>query len=201
LLTHGDDMANLFDTANAPTTEPEQFTVGDFGQWKRPDLSKDYPPAEYNLTYVARLTAGGSSEIKVTATNDDGAHLFTVTSAESADFDPGVYHWQLEIEQISSGNRAVIQTGEVTIQVDLDVNNVDPRTHAEVMVQKIETILQGKADSDVSSYSVAGRSLTKMTFAELIEIRDYYRKEVVKYRNELNIKNGKKTNSTIKVRF
>lgn len=194
-------MANIFDSASAPTIEPEQFTVGDFGQWKRPDLSRDYPPADYTLTYVARLTAGGSSEIKVVATNDSGVHLFTVTSLESADYNPGVYHWQLEVEQNSSGNRTVLETGEVTIQVDLDVNNTDPRTHAEIMVGKIETILQGKADSDVSSYSVAGRSLTKMTFQELIDARDYYKKEVVKYRNDLAVKNGRKSSSTIKVRF
>ncbi len=194
-------MANIFDSANAPTSEPEVFTVGDFGQWKRPDLSNDYPPAEYNLTYVARITAGGSSEINIVATNDNGVHLFTVTSDVSADYKPGVYHWQLEVEQISSGNRTVLQTGEVTIRVDLDLNNTDPRTHAEIMVGKIETILQGKADSDVSSYSVAGRSLTKMTFQELIDARDYYKKEVVKYRNDLAIKNGKKSGSTIKVRF
>lgn len=194
-------MANIFDSASAPTIEPEVFTVGDFGQWKRPDLSRDYPPTDYTLTYVARLTAGGSSEIKVVATNDNGVHLFTVTSAESADYTPGVYHWQLEVQQNSSGNRTVLQTGEVTIQVDLDVNNTDPRTHAEIMVGKIETILQGKADSDVSSYSVAGRSLTKMTFQELIDARDYYKKEVVKYRNDLAVKNGRKSSSTIKVRF
>jgi 5-hydroxyisourate hydrolase-like protein (transthyretin family) len=177
------------------------FTVGDFGQWKRPDLSEDYPPAEYTLTYVARLTQGGSSEIKVVATNDNGVHLFTVESSVSEDYDPGIYHWQLEVEQISSGNRTVLQTGEVTIQVDLDVNNTDPRIHAEIMVSKIETILEGKADSDVSSYSVAGRSLTKMTFQELVDARDYYRKEVVLYRNKLSIKNGRKSSSTIKVRF
>lgn len=194
-------MANIFDSANAPTIEPEVFTVGDFGQWKRPDLSEDYPPAEYTLTYVARLTQGGSSEIKVVATNDNGVHLFTVESSVSEDYEPGIYHWQLEVEQISSGNRTVLQTGSVTIQVDLDVNNTDPRTHAEIMVTKIETILQGKADSDVSSYSVAGRSLTKMTFQELVDARDYYRKEVVHYRNKLSIKNGRKSSSTIKVRF
>jgi 5-hydroxyisourate hydrolase-like protein (transthyretin family) len=194
-------MANIFDTAAASTIEPEAFTVGDFGQWKRPDLSSDYPPTEYNLTYVARLTNGGSSEIKIVATNDDGVHLFIVPSSESEGFNPGVYHWQLEVEQISSGNRTVLQTGEVIIKVDLDINNTDPRTHAEIMVSKIETILQGKADSDVSSYSVAGRSLTKMTFQELIEARDYYKKEVVKYRNDLAVKNGRKSSSTIKVRF
>jgi hypothetical protein len=194
-------MNNIFDSSNAPTTEPEVFTVGDFGQWKRSDLSSVYPPSLYTLTYIARLSQGGSSEIRVSATNDNGVHLFTVTSSDSSSFDPGNYHWQLEVEQNSSGNRVVIQTGDVKIRVDLDENNTNPATHAETMVSKIESILQGKADSDVSSYSIAGRSLTKMTFNELIEVRDYYRKEVVAEKNKNSIRNGKGTSSSIKVRF
>ena len=192
---------NIFDVNNAPTVEPSSFTVGDFGQWKRPDLSSIYPPDEYNLTYVARISKGGSSEIKVVATNSNGVHLFTVDSGVSASFDAGTYHWQLEVEQISSGNRLVLQTGLVDIIVDLDENNTDPRIHAEIMVDKIQTVLEGKADSDVSSYSIAGRSITKMSFNELVEARDFYRKEVVQYKNQAAIKNGKKGTQTIKVRF
>ena len=192
---------NIFDVNNAPTVEPDRFTVGDFGQWKRPDLSAVYPPAEYNLTYVARISKGGSSEIKVVATNSGGVHLFTVESSVSEDFDAGTYHWQLEVEQISSGNRLVLQTGLVEIVVDLDKNNTDPRIHAEIMVDKIQTVLEGKADSDVSSYSIAGRSITKMSFNELVEARDFYRKEVVQYKNQAAIRNGKKGTQTIKVRF
>ena len=32
-------MANQFDPANAPSTEPTEFTVGDYVQWKRVDFS------------------------------------------------------------------------------------------------------------------------------------------------------------------
>lgn len=192
---------NVFDIDSAPSVEPTVFTVGDFGQWKRPDLAQTYDPAEFSLTYIARITAGGASEIKVVSTVVDGVYLFKINSDDSDSFVPGVYHWQLEVEQTSTGNRAVIQTGEVTVRVDLDVNSADPRTHAEIMVSKIETILQGKADSDVSSYSVAGRSLTKLSFQELIDAREYYRREVVKYRNDLAIRNGAKTSTSIKVRF
>lgn len=192
---------NIFDVNNAPTTEPETFTVGDFGQWKRPDISANYPPSEYNLTYVARLTSGGSSEIKVEATDLDGVHLFTVSSNDSDSYDAGLYHWQLEVEQISSGNRVVIQNGDVEVIVDLDENNTDPRSHAQIMIQKINGLLEGKADSDVSSYSIAGRSISKMSFQELIDARDYYSRELIREKNKVAIKNGKGSSSTIKVRF
>lgn len=194
-------MANLFDASNAPTTEPEKIVVGDFIQWKRTDLSTDYPPASYSATYVARITGGGSNEIQITGTNSGGNYLFTVTSTTSAGFTAGLYHWQLEIVQTSSGNRIVVDRGYFEAIVDLDVNNSDPRTHAEIMVAKIESLLSGKADSDVANYSIAGRSLTKLTFKELIDARDYYKQEARLEEINERIRRGQATGSTIQVRF
>lgn len=194
-------MANLFDAANAPEGEPKEVTVGDFIQWKRSDIVADYPPSLYSAEYVARITGGGETEIKLAATEFDTYYLFTVDSVTSADFLPGIYHWQLEITQTSSGNRLVVDTGSFEAIPDLDSNQADPRIHAEIMIDKIETILQGKADSDVGSYSIAGRSLTKLTFQELLEARDKYKAEVVQYENKELLKRGKSNGSTIKVRF
>lgn len=194
-------MANLFDAANAPEGEPLEVVVGDFIQWKRSDLVQDYPLASYSAQYVARITAGGNTEILLPSTEVGGTYLFTVDSATSTNFVAGLYHWQLEIIQTSSGNRIVVDRGDFTAIEDLDVNGADPRSHAQIMIAKIESILDGKADSDVGSYSIAGRSLTKMSFAELMTARDQYKaefhQEVIKDR----ARRGKPTGSTIKVRF
>jgi hypothetical protein len=195
-------MANLFDAANAPEGEPRELVVGDFLQWKRSDLVADYPTATHSAEYVARITGGGSNEIKLAGTEGSADYyLFTVPSATSADFAPGLYHWQLEITQTSSGNRIVVDTGDFTAIPDMDNNQADPRIHAEIMLDKINSILEGKADSDVGSYSIAGRSLTKMTFAELMDARDRYKAEIVVHTNRELIKRGKSNGSTIKVRF
>lgn len=194
-------MANLFDPDNAPEGEPLEVVVGDFIQWKRSDIAGDYPPASFSAEYVARITAGGSSEIIMPATEAGGTYLFTVSSADSADFTAGYYHWQLEVTETATGNRLVVDRGAFTAIVDLDVNNSDPRTHAEIMVAKIQSILEGKADSDVSSYSIAGRSLSKMTFDELMTARDNYRRELQQEIVKERIKRGKSSGSTVKVRF
>lgn len=194
-------MSNLFDAANAPTTEPHEFIIGDFVQWKREDIVGDYPVATHSATFVARLASGGNDEWQVAATEASTYYLFTIDSATSSAFNQGHYHWQLEITQTSSGNRIVVDRGTLDIHYDLDVNNVDPRSHAQIMVDKIESILEGKADADVASYSINGRSLTKMSFDDLIRARDFYRKE---YKKELQVelaKNGEKTGATIQVRF
>ncbi|MCH9836032.1 hypothetical protein K0U83_10240 [bacterium] len=194
-------MANLFDAANAPEVEPLKFVLGDFVQWKRSDLVADYPVALYSAQYVARISGGGSTEFTVVATEAGGTYLFTIPSATSSGFTAGDYHWQLEIVRTSDSSRIVIQRGDWSAIVDLDDNGSDPRSHAQIMIGKIESILQGKADSDVGSYSIAGRSLTKMSFAELMDARDLYKaefqQEVVKDR----IRRGKASGATVKVRF
>jgi len=194
-------MANLFDASNAPTTEPEVVSPGDFIQWKRTDIGGDYPPASYTATYVARITGGGNTEVQVIGTASGSDYLFTVSSTTSNDFVVGLYHWQLEIKRNSDNSRIIIDRGYFTCVADLDVTGADPRTHAEIMVAKIESILSGKADSDVASYSIAGRSLSKMSFQELTNARDYYKKEVQQEVIAERIRKGQGTGATIQVRF
>ena len=194
-------MANLFDPAQSPTVEPEVVVVGDFIQWRRVDLGSDYPNTDFTMTYVARITAGGATEIQLTGTAYNADYLFTADSETSAAFVPGFYHWQLEAVRNSDSNRIVIDRGFFTAVPDLDVNGSDPRTHAEIMLAKIKSLLEGKADADVANYSIAGRSLTKLSFDELIKARDYYQEEYNKEVRHQRISKGQPTGATVKVRF
>lgn len=194
-------MTNLFDTDNAPTLEPDQLVVGDRIVWRKTNLNSDYPSTEYSAAYVSRVSSGGGThEFTVAGVADGNDYLFTITSVASADFDTGHHHWQLEITRTSDSERIVIATGSWDIITDLD-NNVDPRSHAEIMVDKIETVLQGRADADVASYSIQGRSLTKISPDELIKWRDYYKAEITMEHRKDHIKNGRATSATIKYRF
>ena len=194
-------MANLFDSTNAPEGEPAEIVVGDFIQWKRTDLVSDYPTSLYTATYVARITGGGANEIQLEGTGQTSHYLFTASSSITADFVTGYYHWQLEIVRNSDSERIVIDRGTFTAIADLDVNQADPRSNAEIMVDKIESLLTGKADSDVSSYSIAGRSLTKLTFSELVDARNYYQSQVKQEKSKADAKAGRAGSATIKVRF
>lgn len=193
-------MANLFDSANAPTGVPTEVVVGDFIQFKITEFSDDYSNSLFTMRFVARISTGGATEVKVDATASGDDYLFSIPSATSADYTVGTYHYQLEIERNSDSERIIVDRGEIDIVTDYD-NQIDPRYHAEIMLGKIESILEGKADSDVSSYSIAGRSLTKLSPDELVQWRDYYRREVSAIKRKEAIKHGRKPKSTILLRF
>lgn len=50
-------------------------------------------------------------------------------------------------------------------------------THAETMLANIEAVLEGRITSDVESYTIAGRQITKIPITELLTMRDKYRAE------------------------
>ena len=194
-------MANLFDADNAPKEVPRSIVIGDLVQFKLTQFSTDYPNTSHSMTFMARSGEGANVEFSIAASNSGDDYLFSASSAATSAFTAGLYHYQIEVLETSSNNRLILDQGELDVTVDLDVNAVDPRTHAEKMLQKIEAVLENRADADVSSYSIAGRSLTKMSPEELLTWRDNYRREVKAYRRKLDVKHGRKTSSSILVRF
>lgn len=180
--------------------EPPEIVVGDFLQWKKSDYADIYDPTLYRLEYHARI-AGGGNEISLVATAEPDYYLISSDSTVTATYNAGFYHWQADIIRISDENRITIDRGTVEIIADLDQNSSDPRTHHEIMLFKIQGLLEGKADQDVSSYSIAGRSLTKMSFAELIDAEKYFSEKVRQEVARLDAKNHRDTGATVKVRF
>jgi len=190
---------NYFDTV--PEGYPHSIVAGDFVQFKRTDLVATYDPTLYTMEFIARI-AGGGNEIKITATNATSHYLFQAASADTDMWNVGEYHWQLDVIRISDSERYTLDRGHnLQVIADLDTNNSDPRTHEEITLEKIRSLIQGKADADVSSYSIAGRSLTKMTFAELTEAEDYFSKKVKAQISKLDGQLDRDTGATIKVRF
>ena len=194
-------MANAFDAANATEGEPTQIVTGDFVQWKASGLVDDYPTDAYTSSFIARPTSGGSNEISVTATGQTTHYLYTISSTDSASFAKGEYSWQLKITRNSDSSQVVVNQGNLEVLANISTSTSDTRSHSEIMVSKIESLLSGKADSDVSSYSIAGRSLTKLSFQELQDARTFYRGEVTREQNNKDLKNGRKGASTIQVKF
>ena len=77
-------MANLFDNANAPETEPATIVAGDQVKWKRTDLGTDYPNTAYSLRYSSRLEGTGSTTFNITSADSGDDYLMTIAHQTGA---------------------------------------------------------------------------------------------------------------------
>ena len=194
-------MANLFSTAEYPTTEPEMLTIGDRWTWKREDLGADYAPASYALSYDARLEGAGSTTFSITASESGDNYIVEVASATTAAYTAGTYSWAMYITRSSDSERLKIDSGKFEVVENLASSTADPRSHAGKMVGYLETTLESLAQKLTTAYSVSDRSNTLRSMDEVRSELNYqktvYNREIQKDR----AKKGKKTGQNILVRF
>ena len=192
-------MANRF--TDIPEKEPISFYKGETIVWKRTDIGSDYDPSSHSMVWEASLESNGSTRFSATVTESGTEYTFTLDDSATANYTAGDYFWVLKVIQTSDSEKLVIDSGKLTVKDNFFGTTGDTRSHAKVMLDKIESILEGRADADVSSYSIQGRSLSKISIAELLQWRDYYKaeyqKEVARFRTGNNEGSGR----VVKVQF
>ena len=192
-------MANIFTTI--PEKEPISFYKGETIVWKRTDIGADYAPSSYSMVWEASLESDGSTRFSATVTESGTEYTFTLDDSATANYTAGDYFWVLKVIQDSDSEKLVIDSGKITVKDNYFATTGDTRSHAKVMVDKLESLLEGKADADVSSYAIAGRSLNKLTVEEMLKWRDYYKAEYQREIQEFRIGNNEGSGSIVKVRF
>jgi len=196
-------MANLFDRTNYPTQEPDTLVIGDRWMWKRPDLITDYPTSDYALTYEFHQDAGGGGSHKFTiaATETSDSYIVEIPSATTASLSSGQYNWYAFITRSSDSQRIAVDEGHAKLELNFANTNADNRSHAKKVLDAIEAVLENRASQDQMSYSIAGRSLSRMSIDDLLKFRDRYRSEYNIELKKWRIKNKQDTGNTIKARF
>ena len=191
-------MANLF--TSIPEKEPVTIYKGETVVWTRKDLT-DYPVGSYAMSWSARLESNGGTAFTATVTEVDDYYKFTLDNSATGGYTTGDYFWVLKVTQSSDSEELIIDSGKITVKDNYFGTTGDTRSHAKIMLDKIESILEGRADADVSSYSIQGRSLSKISINELLQWRDYYKaeyqKEIAKFRRD----NKEGSGRVIKVQF
>ncbi len=157
-----------------PTSAPQTATAGDSLTWYQ--SAGDCTPADGWALSVEVV----GKDLSVAATNDNGQHRVTLTTAQTQGLGAGAWSWVARATK--AGERVTVARGTLTLAPDPLGEQASATTHAERMLAAIEALIEGRATSDLSSYSVAGRSLTKMTFDELLAARSYFRHEVAAQR-------------------
>ena len=196
-------MSNAFDRTNYPTQEPDTIVVGDRLLWRRDDLANTYSPSSFALTYEFHEDSGGggSHKFAITATEADDTYYVEVASATTASYADGDFIWNAFITRSSDAQRIRVDTGRTTVVKNLANTNADLRSHAKKVLDAIQAVLENRASVDQSSFSIAGRSLSRMSVDELLTFRDRYKVEYLQEIKEARIKNKQRSGNTIEVKF
>lgn len=153
-----------------PDHVPATLQAGDTLRWYR-DLP-DYPAsAGWELTYVFL----GPATHTIAATADGDRHVVQVDAVTSKTWEAGGYTWQASVSKDS--DRYTVGHGHVDVRADLATAaaGYDPRSHARRVLEAIEAVLEGRADSAVNETTINGRSIQFIPFDELLKLRDRYR--------------------------
>jgi hypothetical protein len=126
-------------------------------------------------TLSARLIgSGGTAAIEAANVDSSGTtHVLTVPSTALSGLSAGVYTLQLIA---TNGTTTEIVLSE-TVSLVAD-DTTDLRTSARKQLDAINAVLEGKASKDETSVSYNGRSISRMSWDELLNARDRLRRQV-----------------------
>lgn len=147
-----------------PSHPPTTATAGDTLAWA-PALAA-YAPAD---GWAVSCAVVGTA-LTGTTTVEGGAWVVTIPGATTAAFGSGTLRYVLRATR--AGATVTVAAGAVVLAAD--PSTAEGTTHAERMLATIQAVLEGRAGADAESYSVGGRSLTKIPMRDLVMLRDRY---------------------------
>jgi len=176
--------------------EPLRVHQGTTIKWKR--ALSDYPAsASWVLTYNFR----GPGTFDVTSVADGDNHSVVIASTVSAAYPAGDYTWQAFVA--NGAERHFVGKGLTTVKADfaLAPAGFDARSHVKKTLDMLEAAIEGSASTDVLSYSIGDRTISRIPKGELIQLHSHYRALYAKEKKADRIRRGLGTNRRIGVRF
>jgi len=167
-----------------PDGPPSLLTAGDTWRWRVPDLS-EYPQADgWALKYqLAGLGTLAITPTYATTGDDAGYWVVEVAAATTAAIEAGgykLYAW-VEGSGTYAGRKDPLGWAN-TITVAADPRTAEPGelvSQAQKNLTAVQTIIAARLSGDVPrSYTVAGRSVEKMTMDELRKLERQYAEAV-----------------------
>ena len=150
------------------TAIPDELNAGD--QWEWTVTEGDYPASSsWVMTYVL---INSSNKYTITSSADGDNH---VVDFDASSVVAGEYYYQQYFEL--SGERKTLDSGYVNVLPDFAAETTyDNRSHVKIVLDAIESNLQGTASKKQQSMSVDGWSLSRYGLEELSNLREkYYR--------------------------
>lgn len=151
---------------------PSELIAGDTWEWSA-DYG-DYPAGTWTATAYFQNAA---EEFSVSSTADGTSHLFAAAATATDDFKAGRYFVQVRV--VSGSELYTVESGWCDVKADpASAVKVDHRSWARRTLEAVEAFLEGNATTAQQSMSIAGRSISRWSIAELMQFRNQLRAEV-----------------------
>lgn len=177
------------------TDEPASFIAGESVEWTK-NLPGYLPKDGWDLFYAFR---NFGAHFDIAAIKKEDHYLIRMNSEQSAVLKPANYWWQATVTKGNDWH--VVDAGSLEIKEHLSLaDSYDGRSHVKKVLDALEAMILDKASRDQQSYSIAGRSLYRLSPAELLKWRDHYKAEYARELQAELLSKGLGGN-LIKVRF
>ena len=174
-------------TATIPTVEPDKIYQGDSVSWEK--SLDDYPASD---GWTLRYAIQGPTNVGVVNSTPTGAdHLISISKSTTAAWTAGQYWYQAYVEKASE--RVTLYKGQFELIKSLDTGisgAYDGKTHYQTVLEALKATLEGKATRDQLSYSIRGRSLSRMSMQEITDAIATYQRLVNKEQRDLKRAQG-----------
>jgi|DEB0MinimDraft_12_1074336.scaffolds.fasta_scaffold45881_2 hypothetical protein len=189
--------------ATVASKEPEKLVAGDTLKFTK--SVSDYAPEDSWVLSYALVSSTNQYNFSA-SDNGDGTHLVNVAAATTVAWVVGTYKWQAYVTKASE--RYSVGAGTLEVVSDFSgETSFDARAHCKKVLDAIELTIEGKASKDQQSYSIsfgdsgASRSISRLSFGELIEARKFYKNEYQRLKRQERIANGLDSGRTIHIRM
>lgn len=157
---------------------PEKFITGETVQYPGDGeylTLNDYPAG----TWTMSVTAVGPVKLSSNASASGTGHNFEI---DTSSLTAGFYTYQAKVTDGSDTHYLDDYSGTFEVSAALADQSAgyDARSHAQTMLDAIESLLEGRATREHKSISHNGRTLQKHSFDELMRLRNYYRGEIAR---------------------
>lgn len=160
----------------------------------------NFPAGEgWTLTYGFRKENG--SEISFASSASGSQYALSVEATVTAGWLPGKYVGTARVTLGAQSYTVWRGTMEVLPDLAQQEDNFDTRTSSKKCLDAINAVLEGKATRDVLQTTIAGQSIGRMSWDELLSARAYFQDLVDSEIAAENAANGRGNSRNILVRF
>jgi hypothetical protein len=182
---------------------PSKITAGDSISWvddpSTDNLGNAIAPPDWVLKYDFRQT---DVTLSLTASVVGGQWRTSISAVQSATFAAGVAFWQAYATNGSS--RVTLGSGQVQFLPNLAASDsdFDGRSQVEKDLEAVQAAMRSMISGGaVAEYTIGGRSLKKISMADLIMLEEKLKREVSRQRKAERIANGLGNPDNVFVRF